>query len=362
MKTIKYIILISLLVSIQQISGAGILKNNNNEKEEAINQILKINHSFENAQMEESLDENDIEEMGYGINPTEKKNEIIKKYEVGTVELKLSSKTPEEIFTERSQKIFKLEADKYSDLSNIYTENMIWDTSKNFQNIYYQDYKNQVPMPSIINSSSLKRNLDDETTVYVGQVPLSSFGDSTVDFIRSVTTTYDYGARLFRKGEKINIGVGAYNSTLQNNISGGAILSSNPINIPYIKGDFVFGGGVYTNETNKGNRNTGGVFAQYRLDRLKLSAQLSENQYSTKEGLETGIYIVPEFKLTDSLSIKTRFVKNVSLNTNQDEIGLAYSPQKNNPRDFKFEIYAVNTYDDKDSSQQRIRFNAQFKL
>ena len=362
MKTIKYLILIMLLVNIQQISNAGILKNSNTGKEEAINQILKINHSFENTQMEDSLDENDIEEMGYGINPTEKKNDIIKKYESGTIELKLSAKTHEEIFTERSQKIFKLEAEKYTDLDNIYTENMIWDTSKNFRNIFYQDYKNQIPMPSIINSVSLKTNLDDDTTVYVGQVPLSSFGGTTVDFIRSITTTYDYGAKLYRKGEKINISAGAYNSTLQNNISGGAIISSNAINIPHIKGGFVFGGGLYTNETIKGNRNTGGLFAQYSLNRLKLNTQISQNQYSTQEGLETGFYIVPEFKLTDSLSLKTRFVKNISLNTNQDEIGLSYKPQKNNPRDFQFEVYATNTNTDKDTTQQRIRFNAQFKL
>lgn len=362
MKAVKFITLILLMVSIQQISFSKVLKSNSSEKDEAINQILKINHSFENAQIEENLDENDIKEMGYGINPTEKKTDIIKNYEKTTVELKLAETNAEEIFAERSQKIFKLEAEKYSDLDNIYTENTIWDTSKNFQNIYYQDYKNQIPMPSIINSVSIKRKLDEDTTVYVGQVPLSSFGDSTVDFIRSATTTYDYGTKIFRRGEKLNIGAGTYNSTLQNNISGGAIVSSNPINIPYVKGNFVFGGGFYTNETTKGNRNTGGLFAQYTLDRLKLSAQVAKSKYSVQEGLETGIYVVPELKLTDSLSLKTRFVKNISLNTNQDEIGLAYNPKKNNPRDFKLEVYAVNTYDDKDSSQQRIRFNAQFKL
>lgn len=362
MKAIKVIILIILMVSIQQVSFAGILKNHNAEKEETINQILKINSSFENSPQEENLNENDIKQMGYGIDPTEKKNDIIKKYEEGTVELKLSEKTPEELFAERSQKIFRLEAEKYTDIDSIYTENMIWDTSKNFRNIYYQDYRNQIPLPSIINSVSLSRKLDDETTAYIGQVPLSSFGNTTIDFIKSTTTTYDYGAKILRKGEKINIGVGTYNSTLQNNISGGAIISSNSLNIPHIKGSFVIGGGLYTNETDSGNRNTGGLFAQYSFHRLKLNTQIAQNQYSTKQGLETGIYFIPELKLTDSLSIKTRIIKNISLDTNQDEIGLSYKPVKNNPRDFQFEVYATNTNTDKDTTQQRIRFNAQFRL
>lgn len=339
-------------------AGAQAAKSVSPENAEIINQI---NQSLDADEYSE-LDEDDIKSMGYGINPSDTKQELEQKYEESAVNLKIEDKTAQEKFDERSQKVFKLGAEKYSDYSVLKTQNMFWDTSENFQKLYYQDYKNRLYLPNMLNSSYITSELNPATSFYVGQRSLSSFDDITVDFVRSNTTTYDVGAKVITRGDSVNFTAGAYNSSLTHLISGGAIIASNPIILPNSMGSFVVGGGYYANEMESDSKNTGGMFAEYRIKRLKLNAEVAKSKYSNTDALETGLYFVPEFQLTDSISVKTRFIKNISQNTNQDEIGLTYKPKKNNPRDLELELNAANTYSDSQVTKQRIRFTATFKL
>ncbi|MDD3237928.1 MAG: hypothetical protein PHV37_07525 [Candidatus Gastranaerophilales bacterium] len=331
-------------------------------------QINQINDSFNSAD-DSALNEEDIQNMGYGIDPADKKRDLTKKYasidetdEQNAVTLNLNQQTGEEKFEERSNKIFKLGVEKESPYADIEASNMFWDNSKNFTNVFFQDYKNLMFMPSTINSSVLKRDLGAGTSVYVGQEALSSFDGVTVDFIRSNITTYDVGAKIIQQGDKVKFSAGTYTSTLNQLLSGGAVLSSNSINLPKNLGSFLVGGGFYSNEYDAASKNTGGLFAQYKFDRLKLNASVSKSQYSNADNLETGIYLVPELQLTKSVSLKTRVVKNISQNTNQGEIGLTYKPWKNNSRDFELELNAANTHSPSQVDKQRFKFSASFKL
>ena len=304
------------------------------------------------------LDMDDIKKMGYGVS----KNTPVgtsEQVENDTETIELNSAAL--IEQEQTKKLFILGAEKQVRYEPVTAVNMFWDMSRNFVNSYYNDPRNQRPMPVMFNSSYLKRSLDDKTTVSVGQSALSGFNDVKVGFVSSNETTFDNGAKIISNGKNVNMSVGVYNSTLNNNFSGGAVLSSKPVVIPGIRGSFVLGGGYYSNEMTSDNKKTGGVFGEYRLNRLKLNAQAAKSKYSSTENLETSLYFTPEFQLTDSISIKTRIVKNISQDRNQDEIGLSYKP-KNNPRDFEFEINAANSYSNDSSGNSKFRFSAKFKI
>lgn len=364
MKRFIFIALILFLLTNNSAFSLSLKKEEPKSAEtiEQIKQINQINQSFEDDEDESFLNEEDIKKMGYGINPSDKKEDLSKKYEEEEIKLDLKKKPSKEKNEESYEKLFKIGIERQVPYNLYKTENMFWDTSKNFLNTYYQDYRNQLPLPTMINSSYLSREMGSRTSVYVGQTALSSFDDITVDFVRANVTTYDVGAKFITQGNKVNFSTGVYNSTLNHRLSGGAVISSNPFSIPKIRGNFVVGGGLYTNELDQANRNTGGVFGQYQIKRLKLNAQIAKSQYSNTNALDTGLYFVPELQLTDSISVKTRFVQNISQNTNQDEIGLTFSPKKNNPRDFELEFNAANIYSDSELTKQRVRFSASFKL
>ena len=109
------------------------------------------------------------------------------------------------------------------------------------------------------------------------------------------------------------------------------------------------------------NRTTGGAFAEYTFKRLKLNAQLGKSKYSNAVEYDTSLYFVPELQLTDSISVKTRFIRNVTQNSMQDELALTYKP-KNNSRNFEFEVNASNQYTETATIKQRIKLSTSFRI
>ena len=79
------------------------------------------------------------------------------------------------------------------------------------------------------------------------------------------------------------------------------ILSSNSIKLPYNIGSFVIGSAYFANEEQEDNKTTTGGFLEYSYKRLKLNAQIGESKYSGSNKFDTSIYLIPEFKISDSL-------------------------------------------------------------
>lgn len=258
--------------------------------------------------------------------------------------------------------LFILGAEKVENINDVKAVNTFWDKSKNFSYTYYQDVKNISPMPSLFNTSYLVSKINSQTKAYVGQSTLSDFNDIPVFFVRANETNFDNGFKLVSNANNFNVSVGAFNSTLNNRLSGGAVISTKSINISNIAGNFVLGGGYYSNELDNDNKNTGGLFAEYRYKRLKLNVQGAKSKYANSPNLETGLYFTPEIKLTDSLSLRTRYIKNIAQNTDQGLIGLSYKPVKNNSRDFEFSINAANNYTLSVPTSQMFTFSTKFKI
>ncbi len=354
-----YVTLIVLFLFTLNLSSAKIFRS-----EEIIEPVVPNAEQSQDREEFYQLDQEELKQMGYDVNPVEQEQEqeIVsdeQNQEVNFVHLEtndLSAVPP------ISDKVFILGVEKSNEFSQLRNENMLWHNSRNFRNVYFQDSKNQAPMPIVMNSSSVSNMIDDNTRVYLGQSLLGSLNDITIGFIRSNETTYNTGAKVENKGRYLNFSAGVYDSTLNHNLSGGIAMVSNPVKIPHVKGSFLFGGGYYANEISADNKKTGGLFGEYQINRLKLNVQAAKSKYTNVDDLETSFYFTPEFQLTESLSIKTRIVKNISQDTNQDEIGLSYKPRRNNPRDFEFEINAANSYAESSLTKQRVRFSAKFKF
>lgn len=353
-----FLIISIIYVLISNVSCAETLKSEDSSANYADN--------IEQAQDQEEfyqMDEVELKEMGYETIPKQNSSaqeNSNKENEADSVSL--DTKTDSMSIPPASDKLFIIGVEKTEEKNEIGADNMFWYDSNNFRNTYYQNEKNTSPMPIMFNNSYVSNKMGKNTMVYVGQNSLGAFKDQSVGFIRANETTYDNGAKIITGTDKVNFTAGIYDSTLNHNLSGGAALSSKPIRLKKVKGSFVFGGGYYTNELDYDNKNTAGIFGQYRLQRFKLTLQAAKSKYSDSNGLENSLYFTPEYQLTDSLSIRTRFVKNIAQNVDQNEIGLSYKPKKYNPRDFELEFNAANTYEYDQAGKPKFRFFARFKV
>lgn len=289
--------------------------------------------------------------------------DVAKRYEKNAVELKLDEIDADALDIVNSERIFKLRVNEtqYRIEQNIKTENMIWDSSKAFSQAFLTNSRQLAPMPSIINTSKISADVSPSLSASLGQTYLYDANGPSVLFVRTNESTYNTGSVISYKGEGLNLSVGSFSSSYNHAASGGAILSSNSINLPKNYGSFVLGGAYFANEEQDDNKTTGGAFAEYTFKRLKLNAQVGQSKFSNSADYDTSLYFIPELQLTNSLSLKTRFIRNVTQDTMQDELVLTYKPIKNS-RNFEFEIYASNQYTNTTDIKQRIKFSTSFRI
>ncbi len=331
----------------------------------------EINESFlELGHYIETLETNDEEEGTEELRNSEEESafeqnaldDVYERYEQNAVELKLDNENTQVLDKINRTNIFNLRIneDKYNIESSIRNENMIWDSSQSFKSAFFTDTRHMAPIPSVINSSKLVSS-DGGISASLGQTNLFDANGPSLLFIRANESTYNTGAVISLKGKFLNLSAGSFSSSYNHASSGGAILSTDYINLPFNAGSFCLGGGYFANEYDRYNKYTGGGFIEYKLKRLKLNAQIGESNYSNTVNYNTSLYFVPEFQLTNSLSLKTRFIRNISQSSMQDELVLTYRPNKNN-NNLEFEINTSKLYTPNENINHRIKFSTSFKI
>lgn len=243
--------------------------------------------------------------------------------------------------------------------------NAIWDGSDNFRTSFLTVPSMVETAPSIIHAAHYRFRPDENTSVYWGHASLSSFNDISVGFIGKLESSYDSGMKIETKLGKLNVGAAIYDSLETHNPAGGIVVSSDELKIAKMKGSFVFGGGVYTNEAGNDadSTNAVGLFTKYKSGRFSLGAQIAKNQYSSSEGdYGTSVYFYPEYKLTNSLSFKSKIASHLDQNYMQEEIGLTFKPYKNNPNDFSVSLNTVLYNGEGTTNKQRFKLSTEFKL
>ncbi len=318
-------------------------------------ETLEINETIDDNLEEQSSEYDDFEE--------EAMSDVIRRYEENAVELKLDEVSDSSLDMVNSDRVFKLKINeaKFNIEQNIKNENMIWDGSKSFSHAFFSDSRHMAPIPGVINSSKITTRVSPSISASLGQTYLYDANGSSVLFVRANESTYNTGSVISYNGDFLNLSAGSFSSSYNHAASGGAILSTNAINLPKNAGSFVFGGAYFLNEAQEDNKSTGGGFIEYTYKRLKLNAQAAQSKYSDSSAYDTSLYFVPEFQLSDSLSLKTRFIRNVTQETMQDELVLSYKPKKSK-NNFEFEINASNQYAQNYSIKQRIKLSTSFRI
>ncbi len=338
-------------------------KNSNNNTPK-INNFTDLGRYVETLEINEEESIQNIQEENSDDNfENEAIENVLKRYEENTVELKLDDVNDEAINTVNSSRIFQLKVNEtqYRIENNIKAENMIWDSSKSFSQAFINNSRHLAPIPSVINSSKINAQVSNSVSASLGQTFLNDAIGTSVIFVRANESTYNTGAVLKYKGDRLNIATGSFTSSFNQASSGGAIISSNEINLPMNTGSFILGGAYMANEQQDFDKSTGGFFAEYRFKRLKLNAQAAQSKYTNSDNVDTSLYLVPELQLTNSLSLKTRFIRNLSQDTMQDELVLNFKP-KNNNHNLELELSATNKYTDSSTINQRIKFSTSFKI
>ena len=287
--------------------------------------------------------------------------DVSKRYEEQAVELKLDDINEVALKDINSDRIYKLHVNEnqYQIEQKIKAENMIWDGSKVFTQAFVYNSKRRAPIPGM--SSSISANISPDIQATVGQTYLYDAAGPSVLFVRANESRYNVGSVVSYKGDGLNLAVGSFSASYNHTNSGGAILSSDSIYLPKNAGSFVLGGAYFANEELANNRTTGGAFAEYTYKRLKLNAQVGQSKYSDSIDYDTSFYLMPELKVTDSISLKTRIIRNITQNTMQDEFAVSYKP-KNNSRNFEFEVNATNKYNETSTINQMIRLSTSFRI
>ncbi len=268
---------------------------------------------------------------------------------------------------EKSKKIKVLEAtiEKSYSFRQVEAFNTIWDNSDNFRTLYQTVPSMMQTPPSIIHASYYKFLPDENTSVYWGHASLSSFKDLSLGFISKLESDYDSGLKIETKIGKINMGTAIYNSLETNNPSGGFVISSDELAFKKLKGSFILGGGVYTNEAgnNASSTNSAGLFTKYNYRRFSIGVQIAKNQYASGQGAYgTSFYLYPEYKLSDSLYLKSKFANHVDQQYSQEEVGLTFKPFKNNSNDFSVNFNTQLYHGQGTTNKQRFKLSTEFKL
>lgn len=289
--------------------------------------------------------------------------DVAQRYEESAIELKLDEIDDDALDIVNNDRVFKLKINEtqYNIENNIRTENMYWSGSKLFTQAFVHNSKKLAPIPGVVNSSNISAQVTPDLEATIGQTYLFNSLGPSVLFVRSNESMYNTGSVISYKGDGLNLAVGSFSASYNHSSSGGAILASDSIFLPKNAGSFVIGGAYFANEDLTDNKTTGGAFAEYTFKRLKLNAQLGKSKYSRAIDYDTSLYFVPELQLTDSISVKTRFIRNVTQDSMQDELALTYKP-KNNTRNFEFEINASNQYTNTETIKQRIKLSTTFRI
>lgn len=318
-------------------------------------ETLEINENTNDDVSEKILQDDNFEEEAI--------IDVAKRYEENSVELNLNDVDDKALDEVNSDRVFKLKVNEtqYRIEQEIKAENMIWDSSKSFSQAFLNDTRHMAPIPGVVNSSKITANLGSSISAQLGQTFLYDANGPSVLFVRANESTYNTGSIISYKGDSLNLSVGSFSSSYNHEASGGAILSSNSIFLPNNAGSFVIGGAYYSNEAQADNKITGGGFVEYTYKRLKLNAQVGQSKFSNAQNCDTSLYFIPEFKLTDSLYLKTRFIRNVSQDTMQDEVVLTYKPIKSK-NNLEIELYATNQYTNNSSIKQRLKLSTSFRI
>lgn len=318
-------------------------------------ETLEINENTNDDSSEKIIQDDNFEEEAI--------IDVAKRYEENSVELNLNDVDDTALEEVNSDRVFKLKVNEtqYRIEQEIKAENMIWDSSKSFSQAFLNDTRHMAPIPGVVNSSKITANLGSSISAQLGQTFLYDANGPSVLFVRANESTYNTGSIISYKGDSLNLSVGSFSSSYNHEASGGAILSSNSIFLPNNAGSFVIGGAYYSNEAQADNKITGGGFVEYTYKRLKLNAQVGQSKFSNAQNCDTSLYFIPEFKLTDSLYLKTRFIRNVSQNTMQDEVVLTYKPIKSK-NNLEIELYATNQYTNNSSIKQRLKLSTSFRI
>lgn len=318
-------------------------------------ETLEINENTNDDSSEKIIQDDNFEEEAI--------IDVAKRYEENSVELNLNDVDDTALEEVNSDRVFKLKVNEtqYRIEQEIKAENMIWDSSKSFSQAFLNDTRHMAPIPGVVNSSKITANLGSSISAQLGQTFLYDANGPSVLFVRANESTYNTGSIISYKGDSLNLSVGSFSSSYNHEASGGAILSSNSIFLPNNAGSFVIGGAYYSNEAQADNKITGGGFVEYTYKRLKLNAQVGQSKFSNAQNCDTSLYFIPEFKLTDSLYLKTRFIRNVSQDTMQDEVVLTYKPIKSK-NNLEIELYATNQYTNNSSIKQRLKLSTSFRI
>ena len=302
-----------------------------------------------------------IAETSTAETPIPQENKVLKAEEdmFAPVDLDLTDYT----FLNKKNKKFKLSAEKEAKPSYVKNTNQVWSEDKLFLQQYYSNETNLRALPSYGSLGSfVTGELDENTSVMVGQDSLTEINGDTVNFSLKNYSYYSSGARLDRQGKNINYSVGAFTETdtLAQQIAG--VVTTKPRSILNSKGKFYVGAGVFSNLMNEQNKNTTGVLAQYKNDKLSLGTQLSRTEFSkTGQNNLSTLHLLSTYKVNNNVQLKNKIVKDFEINEVQGEIGVVLNPLKDTDR-LKLEVALANYQTQNVITRQRLKFTTYFKF
>ena len=263
---------------------------------------------------------------------------------------------------EEAVKKFKIRVESDSKPKQVKNYRKNWYDSKFYRYQYYADSKNLQPLIAPASYGAyLETDLDDNTTIQVGQYNLSWYDGGPINFIGKAESDFFVGATMTGHGRNFDYAVGMYTATDTLNNSYGGIVSTKPKKIWHSKGDFSFGTGLYSNDYGSYTKNTAGFFTKYRRGKFTVSGQLAQNTYSNNSTNPQSFHVTHQYQINDHLMIRGKMVKELNSDYSQDELSLRFSPSFKNDAFFvELSSSQINTLNNNVQQRFKIMTNINF--
>ncbi len=309
---------------------------------------------------EEAVPEEEIEYLeGSALTEDYVKNEIDEspdncKTELETVYFDKSLFEPK-----KKNKVFELRIENFEEYITSYPD---FTTIPNYEYKVMNFWNTKSARPYMQSSLPMEINVEigANAKVYVGQVFLSDFENVTLKFMRERETYYNEGAKITVSGQLFDYSVGFFNSTLNNDVSAGSIISTKPLDLKNF-GAVTLGGAHYIYDINNDMVNTLGLFSSYKNKKFILNTQFANSRKLLDNTYENKFYLMPELLLTNSLSLKLILQQNLTDLSTQKGFGIKYKPFKNSNK-FEVELNTTTKYSDSLEPSQRLNFSTKFKI
>ena len=213
--------------------------------------------------------------------------------------------------------------------------------------------------------------------IYFGQARITEDNSPSLALFDTIENKYnlnkfgsadDIDLKISKNSGFLDYSAGVYNLNKKNAVSGG-YTTFKPLHALPQTGNLEIGGGYFTNQTTAKNKtaqeNTYSVFTGYKFKRFSTKSEFLRKDYAYNDGqYSDSLHFSNKFAFTKNLNLTAGYQLFKETKSTVNDVGLEYSIDSANIKNFKLELNAsFIQYQEKDSqNSQRLGIKTKYSF